>query len=394
MSKTLQLAIVATHPIQYHLPWYQGLSKHPDVNLKVFYAFLPNEQQQGAGFGESFNWDLPLLEGYSWELLDNQAKVPSLENFWGCNVPKIGERLSSWGADVVLVTGWNAFALLQAIVASKRLRLPLLVRGESNAMRPRVWWKKLTHRLLVGRFDAVLAIGRASREFYCELGYPSGKIFDTPYFVDNMRFRDSLVDMSEEMISQLRDRFSIPCNITCFIYSGKLNYKKRIMDLLRACTILSEKGIIYHLLVVGAGELKAQAEAYATKNELKVTFTGFLNQSEIPLAYHASDCLVLPSDFGETWGLVVNEAMACGKPAIVSDRVGCGPDLVEDGITGYRFSFGSYTELAHRMERMIEDLPRCRRMGEAARDRVMESYSAERSVEGTVRAAMFLFGKQ
>ncbi len=80
-----------------------------------------------------------------------------------------------------------------------------------------------------------------------------------------------------------------------------------------------------------------------------MTFTGFLNQSQIVDAYVASDVLALPSDAGETWGLVVNEAMACGRPAIVSDLVGCAADLIEEGQTGWVFPFGDWRALSNRL---------------------------------------------
>lgn len=142
-----------------------------------------------------------------------------------------------------------------------------------------------------------------------------------------------------------------------------------------------------HLLVTGSGELQRQIEQYARDHDLPVSFSGFLNQSEMPRAYAACDCLVLPSDYGETWGLVVNEAMACGLPAIVSDRVGCGPDLVEDGETGFRHAFGDTASLAAGMSRLAALTNEQRsEMGARARQRVMSGYSVERAAERTVEA--------
>jgi glycosyltransferase involved in cell wall biosynthesis len=117
-----------------------------------------------------------------------------------------------------------------------------------------------------------------------------------------------------------------------------------------------------------------------------VTFAGFLNQTEIVGAYVAADCLVLPSDTGETWGLVVNEAMACGIPAIVSDQVGCGPDLVSDGVTGATFPMGDVDALAKRLIDLSGNPSALRAMGGAACERVTSHYSVERAVEGTMAA--------
>ena len=147
---------------------------------------------------------------------------------------------------------------------------------------------------------------------------------------------------------------------------------------------LHEKPKLY-LLVIGTGELLDEACKYSKELDLPVTFGGFLNQTEIARAYVAADCLVLPSDFGETWGLVVNEAMACGLPVIVSDRVGCGPDLVEEGVTGYTFPCGDIGRLASRLVTLSADHGRLRRMGEQARLRIM-NYSVEHAVAGTLQA--------
>jgi glycosyltransferase involved in cell wall biosynthesis len=144
------------------------------------------------------------------------------------------------------------------------------------------------------------------------------------------------------------------------------------------------------LLVVGSGELMAQASAMVAQHNLPVTFTGFLNQSEIPAAYVAADCLVLPSDYGETWGLVVNEAMACGRPAIVSDRVGCAADLITRHVTGELFPFGDTAALAQTLAELAANPQRLCAMGEQARLRVTQHYGVQQSVDGTLAAVQYV----
>ena len=102
-------------------------------------------------------------------------------------------------------------------------------------------------------------------------------------------------------------------------------------------------------IVVGDGPLRRQMEEYAVQAKIPVSFVGFLNQGEISKAYVSSDCLVLPSDASETWGLVVNEAFVCGIPAIVSDAVGCAPDLIVERETGWVFQRGDWNELTLRI---------------------------------------------
>ena len=185
---------------------------------------------------------------------------------------------------------------------------------------------------------------------------------------------------------ELRRKWSIPDDVTCFLFCGKLIPKKHPLDLLRALVRAVETGAPAHVLIVGDGELMAEARALVDSRRLPVTFAGFLNQTEIVSAYVAADCLVLPSDTGETWGLVVNEAMACGLPAIVSDQVGCGPDLVSDDVTGATFPMGDVEALAQRLIEFAGDPDRLPELGAAARERVVSHYSVERAVAGTMAA--------
>jgi glycosyltransferase involved in cell wall biosynthesis len=137
--------------------------------------------------------------------------------------------------------------------------------------------------------------------------------------------------------------------------------------------------------------MEEAARDLAARSDARAVFAGFLNQTEISRAYVAADCLVLPSDYGETWGLVVNEAMVHGLPAIVSDRVGCGPDLVENGVTGRVVPFGDVGSLARALLETSADGEAREEMGRRARGRVA-SYSAARAVEGTVAAVAYVRG--
>jgi len=240
------------------------------------------------------------------------------------------------------------------------------------------------HRVLLSRFDAVLAIGKANLAFCRGNGVAESRIFQAPYFVDNARFSSAARSLLGER-RLLRAAWGIPEAAVCFLFAGKLEPKKRILDLVRAMTGIERKPNPVHLLVAGTGVLLEEARALAAREGVPASFAGFLNQTEIPKAYAAADCLVLPSDYGETWGLVVNEAMACGLPAVVSDRVGCGPDLVEHGVTGRVFPFGDIAALAEELSTLAENEALLRKMGELARARVA-NYSVERAVEGTARA--------
>jgi glycosyltransferase involved in cell wall biosynthesis len=367
------------------VPWFRDLAARPDVDLTVFFGLLPDAVQQGVGFGVAFQWDIPMLDGYTWELLPNRRASPRLGRFAGSSTPAIHQRLRELRPDVVVVTGWNALPLIQALVACVRLRIPAIVRGESNGLRRRPAHVRILHRLLLRRFRAFLAIGKANASFYRSYGVPPSLIFEAPYFVDNGRFAEAVRSLQGSRAA-IRERWAIPPNATCFAFIGKLEAKKRPHDVVRAVAKVAS-GSDVHLLVVGAGALEDELRALAAQLGVPCSFTGFVNQARMPEAYVAADCLVLPSDYGETWGLVVNEAMACGVPAIVSDRVGCGPDLVEAGVTGLVFPFGDVEALAACMGNAARKPEMLRTWGDNARRRVAGQYTVERTVQATVDAA-------
>lgn len=384
-GERVHVALFATHPIQYQVPWFQKLAARPELELNVFFGLVPDAVQQGVGFGVGFHWDLPLLEGYEWEVLQNLAKRPSLGAFDGCDTPGVARALRARTPDVAILTGWHSKMLVQAWWACVRLGVPRIIRGESNAMPRRARWKRALHRGWLHGFDQFLAIGEANRNFYRQAGIPDARIHACRYFVDNQRFA-AAADEWRARRAELRRHWSILEDATCFLFCGKLIAKKHPLDLLTALQRASAAGAAAHLLVVGDGELMAQARAMAERERLPVTFAGFLNQTEIVRAYVAADCLVLPSDTGETWGLVVNEAMACGIPAIVSDQVGCGPDLISEGATGMIYPMGDVDALAQRLIELSGNPPRLHAMGVQARERVCSDYSVDRAVEGTLAA--------
>lgn len=385
----VKLGILTTHPIQYQATWFRLLAARPEIDLTVFFAMLPDEKQQGDGFGVAFKWDIPLLEGYRYRLLENISPFPSVTTFRGCDTPGIAPLVRDEGFDAFIVNGWVARSCMQLLTACRRYRIPCIVRGESNSLRPRAWWKKLLHRRLLARYSAFLSIGIANREFYRQNGVGSEKIFFAPYCVENDRFEHAVETLRPQR-DELRRSWGIPQKAATFLFCGKFIDKKRPMDILKALRLLVNQqsllaGRAIHLLMVGSGELLNRCKAFAVTFDLPVTFVGFLNQSDIPKAYVAVDCQILPSDNGETWGLVVNEGMACALPAIVSDQVGCHLDLITPGETGEVFPLGDIETLAEKMRLICVDTALRYCMGQGAQERVA-GYCYEEVVRGTEAA--------
>ena len=385
-SVSPRLLVVATHPVQYQAPFFRALSSRREVALKVLYAHIPTSFQQGLGFGRAITWDVDLFSGYEWSLLEGvTVRGEALGGGRALSITGIRDQLEAAGADAVLIPGWHSRVLVQAEKAAAALRWPILVRGEANDLRRGSLLRGAVLRWRLRRVSALLAIGRANRRLYRSVGFPSEGIFNAPYGVDNERFA-AAADAERPARAGIRQRFGLSSNAFCLLFAGKLEAKKRPWDLLKALDLLLDHRLNVELLVVGSGGLEEDLRSLSIERRLPVCFTGFLNQTEIPQAYAAADALVLPSEAGETWGLVVNEAMASGLPAVVSDRVGCREDLVIEGETGYSYPMGEIRELADRLVRLASHPRRAAEMGKNARRRVFAEFSIEKAVEGTLNA--------
>jgi glycosyltransferase involved in cell wall biosynthesis len=388
-----KLAILSTHPIQYHAPWFRGLAAHPDLDVHVYFCHKATPQEQGrAGFGVEFDWDVDLSDGYPHSFLKNIAKPAGPGKFGGFNTPEIGRIIRTGQHDAVLVNGWNFRSAWQAIWAAWQSGVKVLVRADSHLLTERtaaqraVKW--LVYRRFIPRFDACLAVGQWSREYFLHYGARPERVFLVPHMVD--------FDLTGKDIHALRRRFcqtvGLNADATTFMFCGKFIPKKRPMDFVTAVTRAAEQGAVIQGLMVGDGPLRGACQQFVTATRGPIRFAGFLNRSKISEAYLACDVVVLPSDGGETWGLVVNEAMSCGRACIVSDHVGCGPDMVRPGTTGMIYPLGKIEILAGMMKDLASDPARLSEMGRMAR-LTAQYYSASSAVEGVLHALHATVGR-
>jgi len=387
----MKITIIATHPIQYHIPWFRQLSSMSNCDVKVYYGCIPDAEKQGTGFKVAFKWDIPLYEDYTWEVLESRKEDPGVDKFFSCSASNLKQIFLRDKPDIVILTGWQSLLLLQALWWSIILGIPRIIRGESNGLKPRRLLVRCVHRFLLHWFHAFLVIGKANSLFYKGYGIDDRLLFPCNYFVENDRIIQQAQDCIDKR-SLLRSKWNISRQSICFLYMGKLEKKKRIFDQLAALEMALLDNPDICLLVVGDGELFEPAKQIVKDKQLPVTFTGFLNQTQISQAYVAADCLILSSDYDETWGLVVNEGMACGLPAIVSDRAGCNLDLIQDKITGMTYSFGNIGELAEKISYMAANPDEIKKMGQGARDRLLKGYTVEKATEGTLSAIRSVLG--
>jgi glycosyltransferase involved in cell wall biosynthesis len=365
------------------------MAAHLGLDLHVYYCHQATRREQaGAGFGVEFDWDVPLLEGYRYTFLKNVADLPGHGRFGGFDTPEIKGIIRRREHDAVLVNGWHYKSAWQAIWACWKSKVKVMVRGDSHLHTPRGIMKRavksFTYRCFIPRFDACLAAGRWSQEYFLHYGARPERIFLVPHAIDSKRFQIEAKCL-EPLRSELRKEKNLDENAMVFMFSGKFIPKKRPMDFIYAIERAFRRNPSVQGLMVGDGPLRVGCEDLVRERSIPIRFTGFLNQSQITRAYIASDALVLPSDGGETWGLVVNEAMACARPCIVSDRVGCGPDLIIPQETGSIFPLGNVEALANSMLELARSPERMISMGIDARNRLM-NYSVETAVDGIIES--------
>ena len=377
----MRLGILTSHPIQYQAPLFRALAARMDVQVYFAHRQTPS-QQAAAGFGVAFDWDVDLLSGYSHEFLRNRAVEPGVDRFFGCDTPEIAERIRRERFDAFFVTGWNLRSYWQAIAACRLAGTPVLVRGDSQLHTRRSSVQRLrnevTHRAMLRAFDGFLVVGQRHREYLRHYGVPDRRMFDAPHFVDNATFRTRALAAASTRAA-VRAELGFSADAPIALFAGKLVSRKRPLDLVRAAARLSSRGREVGVLVVGSGPLEGELRDLAATTSVPAAFAGFKNQSDIPAYYAVADVLVLPSD-DETWGLVVNEAMASGLPAVVSDAVGCSPDLVTEGLTGACFRARDVDSLADALERALP-LRRSSRTQDALAAR-MARYSVETAASG------------
>jgi len=372
----LRILFVSSHPVQYGVPVYQVLAKDPRVAIQVAFCSMQGaEPAIDPGFGVEVKWDIPLLDGYPWTRVPNRSWRPNLDSFFGLFNPGIWRLISRGKFDaVVLYTGYVCATFWIALLAAKCYGARVVFGTDAHDLESRdrkgskVAMKRWLWPRLFGLADVVIVVSSGGVALMRSLGIPPERIALAPFCVDNDWWieRSTRVDRAT-----VRARWRVEEKAAVILFCAKLQPWKRPGDLLRAFARLGDCNA--YVVFAGDGALRPalESEAKSLGVEDRVRFLGFVNQSELPEVYAASDISVLPSEH-EPFGLVVNEAMLCRCPVIVSDRVGARFDLVSEGETGYVFPCGDVDALAATLRRALSDLPSLHRMGRAARARMAD----------------------
>jgi glycosyltransferase involved in cell wall biosynthesis len=374
--RSTRIAVINSHPIQYFAPLYKFLNAAPDLDVTAIYlSDISIRGGNDPGFGRDVQWDLDLREGYR-SVFVGSAHSREPQGFWSLIAPSVWNEVMSGRYDVLWLHGHNYAANIIALIAAKVAGMPIMMRGETHLGLPRNAIKAALRQPLIGALyrlcDRFLAIGSANAAFYRAMSVPDHKIFLVPYCVDNDRFM-SAANLSVDQKAEVRKRYGVPFDQPLLLYAAKFIVQKgpdHLLEAVRRLKAVSSQP--FTLLMAGSGELEPKLRAMCAEGSLdNVFFSGFINQSQLPYLYAASDIFVLPSE-QEPWGLAVNEAMCAGLPIVISREVGCVDDLVQDGVNGYTVTAGDVEELGRALRRLIEDEPLRRRLGQASLARIRE----------------------
>jgi glycosyltransferase involved in cell wall biosynthesis len=359
-----RLAIIITHPIQYYAPVFALLSNIEGIKIKVFYTWEKEAAKFDRDFGKEVEWDIPLLDGYDYSFVSNGKNMG--RRFWDVKNPGLNAAIEDWKATSVLVIGWNYRSHLKAMFYFKN-RVPVLFRGDSTVLDETKGVKTRLRRIFLKfiyrKIDYALYVGTANKKYFLQHGIKESQLVFAPHAIDNKRFSD-LSKEQEAFIINTRASLNIGEDCITIIYCGKLSAKKNPLLLVDTFKKTGNKKL--HLIIVGNGELEESVKNEIAEND-RIHMLPFQNQTIMPAVYRLGQIYCLPSRGpGETWGLGVNEAMACGLAVLVSDKVGCAYDLIEKGVNGYIFDSGNTNDLLQKLSLLAQDKNRLTEMGKAS----------------------------
>ena len=361
----------------YRIPVFNALAREEHVDLHV--VFL---SETDAGLRQ---WRVYKNEiRFSYEVLPStrlHAGKSSLLLNW-----KLRSHLEKFAPDVIICGGYNYIASWEALWWAKNHRAEMILWSESNrhdARSGRGWLESLKSYFL-SRCDRFIVPGRASREYLQSFGVAEHDISTAPNAVDNTWF-ELQAEAVREQPAAFRAELALPNRFLLFV--GRLVPEKGAFDLLDAYAkleddIRSEIGLVF----AGDGPSRRELERRAKSIRFgDIRFPGFLHREKLAGLYALAEVFILPTH-SDPWGLVVNEAMACELPVIVSSVAGCSGDLVEDGRNGLIVPPRDSGKLRDAMDFLVRSDLR-QQMGERSLARI-RNYSPEACAEGLAAAAL------
>ncbi len=346
-----------SHPIQYFSPLFKEMAKTIDVEV-YYYSECGLQSSFDKGFGKEVKWDIPLLDGYTYQFLKNFSASKSMDCKWYNAINfSILNVIRKTSTKILVINGWSYFSDWLVIIAGVLFRKKIWVRADNPlSQEVKTGWKAnlkkiIFKKMLFPCFDKFLYVGTESKLFFEYYGALPNQMIYTPHAVDNLRFQNEMTYVLPKK-NNIKYALGIQPTTKIILWSAKFISKKRPYDMIKAFQDLSLPNVV--LIMLGDGILYEEIKLYVVANNLtSILLPGFVNQSEIVKYYGIADIFIMTSGKGETWGLAVNEALNFNIPIIISDVCGCAMDLLEDGINGYVYPVGNLQQLTSSINKIL-----------------------------------------
>lgn len=391
MNRKTRFAVVASHAIPYHAPFYRALVKHGGLDVRAFFATRVGlEKTLDPGMGIELAWKTNLLSGYDHVILPGGEGIKEL-TFRKVDNPGVGRALAEFAPDVVLIHGYVQMTMLRALTWCRRNGVPVLMISDSSLHsgtgRSMQVLKRALLPSILRQFNAFLSIGDANQKYLETFGVLRANIFRISNMVDEGFWAQR--EQRQEARMRVRRELGLEADDLAVLYVGKLIARKRPGDLINALARLRSMpgaGRPIRVLFAGDGAQRAALEQEAQSQGLPARFLGFVNIDSLPGCYCAADVLAHPAEI-EAFGVIVLEAAIVGLPLLLSDRVGAIglTSIARPGENALTYPCGDVDALAaalHRLTREPETLSRLA----AASLRISKELDWRMSVRGTLAA--------
>jgi hypothetical protein len=337
-NNVTKIAYLLSHPIPYQSAFAKYLNTNKNIDLHVYYSSKSTlKEYYDKELKKNITWDTELLNGYKYFFLKTlfDFGVPNL--FLPLNYGLIYSLYKNKIKHLMVHGHARPYNIL-IIILAKIFGIKVYLRSESTDHAAK---RKFLSAIVIFFIDKCIehyfSIGDLNRDYYLNRGVDKTKISHLGYNINNDFFYNfRLQKKSKDLFYKKYDLN----NKIKFLYLSKLTKRKNILFLIKNYIYLISKNKKFkdstNLIIVGDGELKIDVINLIKKFKKNIIFLGFQNQSQIPFYYKVSDFFILPSS-KENWGLVVNEALSCGLPALVSDEVGSHHNLIRNCFNGMVF---------------------------------------------------------
>lgn len=374
-----RLVIITEIIAPYRIPVFNALARIPRIDPHVIFLADTDPTQRA--------WKIYREEiRFSYEVLPSWRARLSRTLYLLIN-RGMKSALRRAAPDLIVCGGYNYPSCWQAWLWGRRRNIPVLLWCESTARdrRSHQYLTSYAKRRFINSCSGFIVPGISSREYLASFGVPDEKIVAAPDAVDNALF---FRGADQALADRARVAQELKLPEPYFLYVGRMVREKGIFDLLAAYEKMSPQARKkFSLVYVGDGPDRAELLQRAASIEPgNVHWAGFVHREQLPPYYALARALVLPT-LSDPWGLVVNEAMACGLPVVVSDSAGCAADLVSDMWNGFVISPGDVTRLSSALDALAADSSLRSTMGQRSCERIA-AYSPEHCAQGIAAAAL------